>query len=56
MNAEALEARRRYRRKWAKANPDKIRAQQMRYWMKKARETANLTADQDAPDKEPATT
>ena len=36
MNEKALAARRAYKRKWAKANPDKVRAQQERYWMKKA--------------------
>ena len=36
MNEAAAEARRAYKRAWAKANPDKIRAQQERYWTKKA--------------------
>lgn len=36
MNEAAAEARRAYRREWARKNPDKIRAQQERYWAKKA--------------------
>ena len=36
MTPEAINARREYRRKWAKENPDKVRAQQERYWAKKA--------------------
>ena len=36
MNEAAAEARRAYRREWARKNPDKIRAQQERYWAKRA--------------------
>lgn len=36
MTPEAINARREYKRQWAKANPDKVRAQQERYWAKKA--------------------
>lgn len=36
MTEKALEARRAYKRKWAKDNPDKVRAQQERYWTKRA--------------------
>ena len=36
----AAEARRAYKRKWAKENPDKIRAQQERYWEKRAARAA----------------
>ena len=38
MNNEALEARRAYKRQWAKDNPDKIRQYQETYWSKKAAE------------------
>lgn len=38
MNDRAAEARREYKRKWAKDNPDKVKAQQERYWTKKAAE------------------
>lgn len=36
MTETAAEARRAYKRKWAKENPDKIKAQQERYWEKVA--------------------
>jgi hypothetical protein len=36
MNDKAKAARREYKRRWAKANPEKIKAQQERYWTKKA--------------------
>lgn len=32
----AKEARRAYKRRWAKENPDKIREQQRRYWERQA--------------------
>lgn len=47
METAAAEARRAYKRKWAKENPDKVRAQQERYWAKKAAEK------QTAPAREP---
>ena len=40
MNDAAAAARREYKRKWAKANPEKIRAQQERYWSKRAQAAA----------------
>lgn len=45
MNENAKAARNAYKRKWAKENPDKVRAQQERYWNKKAAE------QQDSKDK-----
>ena len=36
MDEKALEARRAYKREWQRNNPDKVRAQQERYWKKKA--------------------
>lgn len=36
MTDAAIKARREYRREWAKKNPDKVKAQQQRYWAKKA--------------------
>lgn len=57
MTEQAKEARRAYKRKWAKENPDKIKAQQERYWNKKAKsgtsapagdQTADQTAAHDA--------
>lgn len=41
----AAEARRAYRREWAKKNPDKIKAAQERYWKKKA---AQIQEQQEA--------
>lgn len=47
MDEKALEARRAYRRQWAKEHPDKVKAWQERYWAKKAAQaqaqTQNLT-------------
>ena len=40
MNDAAAAARREYKRKWAKANPDKVKAQQERYWTKRAKAAA----------------
>ena len=52
MTDAAKEARRAYKRKWARENPDKIRAQQERYWSKRAeadaaaqKETARQTME-----------
>ena len=49
MNAAAmaagLEARRAYKREWARAHRDQIRAQQARYW---ARRAAQEAAEQQA--------
>ena len=38
MSDEAKAARNAYRREWARKNPDKIKAQQERYWTKVAKE------------------
>lgn len=40
LNEQAAAARRAYRRKWARENQDKVRAQQDRYWMKVAEAAA----------------
>ena len=45
LSEEAKEARRAYKRAWNKANPDRVRAAQARYWEKKARE---MTEEQPA--------
>lgn len=37
----ALKARRAYLREWRKANADKVKQQQARYWEKKAAQMAN---------------
>ena len=36
LNEAAREARRAYKRAWNKANPDKVKAAQERYWTRKA--------------------
>lgn len=53
MNEAAAEARRAYRRAWARKNPDKIRAQQERYWAKQAAkaEQAERAEQAAAPNK-----
>lgn len=38
MTDAAKEARRAYKRKWNRANRDKVKAAQARYWDKKAKE------------------
>lgn len=42
----AAEARRAFRREWARKNPDKVKAAQQRYWEKKAKEMQEAAADQ----------
>ena len=39
--AEIRETNRRYKAEWRKNNPDKVRAANERYWLKKAREIQN---------------
>lgn len=48
MTEQALQARREYRRKWARENRDKVRAHQERYWQKKADQQA-AAAGKQAP-------
>lgn len=40
MTEAALEARRAYKREWARKNKDKVKAQQERYWKRKADQEA----------------
>lgn len=47
MNEAAIAARRAYMRAWKKKNPDKVRAMQERYWMKKARKATAGRAELD---------
>lgn len=44
MTEQAAAARRAYKRRWAKENPDKVKAQQERYWQRKAEAIAAATA------------
>jgi len=45
MDEMARKARQAYRKEWAKKNPDKVKAQQERYWAKKA---AQMMAQNEA--------
>lgn len=47
MNEAAKQARREYKRKWQRENPDKVKEYQARYWDKKAREAAAGDLPQD---------
>lgn len=47
MTEQAAEARRAYKRKWAKEHRDKVKEHQERYWAKKA---AQAAADQGGKD------
>lgn len=51
MTDKAVEARREYQRQWRKANKDKIKAAQKRYWEKKA---ASLTGIENENEEETA--
>ena len=46
MTEKAAEARREYKRQWAKANRDKVRAAQERYWQKIADQREAEQAEQ----------
>ena len=50
MTDAAIEARREYKRQWAKNNPEKIRNQQRRYWEKKAHAAETGQADKGKAD------
>lgn len=46
MNEQAAEARRAYKREWARKNPDKVKAQQERYWERKAAQQATNSTNE----------
>ena len=48
MTEQALAARRAYKRQWARDNPDKIKAQQERFWAKKAEEMARQAEQEES--------
>lgn len=56
MNEQAAAARRAYKREWARNNRDKIKAQQERYWARKAAEAAAAEAQEREPANNPAPT
>ena len=45
LSEQAKEARRKYKREWARKNPDKVRAAMARYWEKTAKKAAQQAAD-----------
>lgn len=49
MTEQAMEARRAYKRKWARENRDKIREQQARYWQRQAEKQEQEPAKEPAP-------
>lgn len=51
MTEQAMEARRAYKREWAKRNPDKVKAMQERYWQRKAEQAAE---DEQHPEEQTA--
>lgn len=40
LNEKALELRREYQRKWRRKNKDKVRANNLRYWERKAQKAS----------------
>ena len=48
LSEHAKAARRAYKAEWARKNPDKVRAQQERYWAKRAAKAAEQT-NQEPP-------
>lgn len=54
MNDAAIEARRQYKREWARRNPEKVKAQQVRYWERKAAAAAASQRNHEGPEGLPA--
>lgn len=55
MNDDAKAARRAYKRAWNRANPDKVKAAQERYWTRRAeREKAEKENAEALPEATPA--
>lgn len=50
MNEEAKAARRAYKRAWQRANRDKVKQYQTKYWNRKAQEAAATTSAGDPVD------
>lgn len=48
MNESAIAARRAYKREWNRKNPDKVKAAQERYWIRKAAQAAAQAAEEPA--------
>jgi len=54
MTEQAKAARREYKRAWAAANPDKVRAQQERYWQRRAQQAQQAEEARQEPDRHQA--
>ena len=53
LSEQAIAARRAYKKEWARNNPEKVRAQQERYWQKRAAQQAHEKQEaQPAPQME----
>lgn len=46
MSSKAREASNAYKREWARKNPEKIKAAQEKYWLKKALQAGNINIEQ----------
>lgn len=46
LTEKAAELRRNYHREWQRKNPDKVKAAQDRYWMRKAEQIQNERTDE----------
>lgn len=46
MTEKARAAQRAYRKEWARRNPDKVKAQQERYWQRRAERMAQEAAQE----------
>lgn len=45
LSEQAKEARRKYKREWARKNPDKVKAATAKYWERIAREASQQTGE-----------
>lgn len=50
MTESEREARREYFRRWRKANPDRVKANQERFWARKAQELNGASTELNKPD------
>ena len=48
LSEQAAAARREYKRQWARRNPEKVQAQQERYWNKRAQAEQNQAQQVEA--------
>lgn len=50
MTAEAMKARKAYKKKWQQDNPEKVKQYQSKYWERKAAAAAEAAAEQAEPE------